>query len=76
MKRIIAVSSSSRGGLDDDYTLYDNGEILHEYDRHNYPGGQNRQELIYIKDLSVDVKQKLIEAASAEDKLLVERLFQ
>jgi len=75
MKRIIAESNNSRGGLDDDYTLYDNGEVLHKYDRHIYRGGQDRKELISVTALSAVIKQKLLQAASADDKLLVERLM-
>lgn len=42
-KRIIAYSSQMKNNnLDDDYTLYENGEIIHEYDAHAYPGGQNK----------------------------------
>lgn len=33
-KRVIAVSHSMKGLLDDDYTLYEDGTIIHEYDKH------------------------------------------
>ncbi|WP_367864386.1 hypothetical protein [Pedobacter sp. WC2423] len=75
MKRIIAVSNSSRGGLDDDYTMYDNGEVLHEYDRHIYPGGQNLSTVLNAKELKPEVKQRLIAAASDENRKLVEQLL-
>jgi len=32
--RIIAVSHKMNGDLDDDYTLYEDGSFLHEYDKH------------------------------------------
>ena len=40
-KKAISISHKMKGLLDDDYTLYDDGTILHEYDKHTYPGGQN-----------------------------------
>ena len=40
-KKAISVSHKMNGILDDDYTLYDNGSVLHFYDKHTYPGGQN-----------------------------------
>ena len=37
-KKAISISHKMKGGvLDDDYTLYDDGTILHEYDKHTYP---------------------------------------
>lgn len=75
MKKIIAVSNSMKGGLDDDYTLYDNGEVLHEYDRHIYPNGLNLQETLSVSDLSLEVKERLLSEAPKENKELVKRLL-
>ena len=73
-KKTISVSHKMKGGvLDDDYTLYDNGTILHEYDKHSYPGGQNLKESLTVADLSDEVKQRLLEAASDENKELVRK---
>jgi len=55
-------------GLDNDYTFYESGRIYHFYDRHTYPGGQNREEWIVVKDISEQVKQRLL------DKCLPEHL--
>lgn len=73
-KKAISVSHKMKGGvLDDDYTLYDDGTILHEYDKHTYPGGQNLKESLIVADLSGEVKQRLLEAASDENKELVRK---
>lgn len=73
-KKAISVSHKMKGGvLDDDYTLYDDGTILHEYDKHTYPGGQNLNESLTVADLSDEVKQRLLEAASDENKELVRK---
>ncbi len=76
MKKIIAVSHSMKGGvLDDDYTLYDNGEILHEYDKSIYPGGSNLSETLSVDELSLNVKERLLAEASDENKELVRSLL-
>lgn len=73
-KKTISISHKMKGGvLDDDYTLYDDGTILHEYDKHTYPGGQNLKESLSVTDLSDEVKQRLLEAASDGDKELVRK---
>lgn len=73
-KKAISISHKMRSGvLDDDYTLYEDGTILHEYDNHTYPGGQNLKESLIVTDLSDQVKQRLLEAASDEDKELVRK---
>jgi hypothetical protein len=75
-KKKIAISHKMKGGmLDDDYTLYNNGEILHEYDRHIYPGGSNLSEILSADQVSAAVKMRLLEAASENDKDLVKKLL-
>jgi len=72
-KKAISISHKMKGVLDDDYTLYDDGTILHEYDKHTYPGGQNLKENLTVTDLSDEIKQRLLEAASDNDKELVRK---
>lgn len=73
-KKIISVSRKTKGGvLDDDYTLYDDGTVLHEYDRHSYPGGQDIKENLTVDNLSEPVKQRLYEASLDDDKELVRK---
>jgi hypothetical protein len=76
MKKVIAISHRMKGGiLDDDYTLYDSGEILHEYDKHAYPGGQNLSETLTAKQINTDIQERLLADASAENKALVKKLL-
>ena len=73
-KIAISISHKMKGGiLDDDYTLYNDGTILHEYDKHAYPGGQNLKEDLTVSVLSDEIKQRLFEAASDKDKELVRK---
>jgi len=71
----IAVSNKMKGELDDDYTLYENGEVLHEYDKSRYPGGYNLKKTLSTDELSDDVKFRLLEAASTENKELVRKIL-
>ena len=70
-KKEISVSRKMKGALDDDYTLYEDGTVLHEYDRNIYPGGQNLKDNLTVDKLSEEVKERLYEAASDENKQLV-----
>ncbi|WP_439483980.1 hypothetical protein [Cyclobacterium plantarum] len=73
-KKAISISHKMKGSvLDDDYTLYADGTILHEYDKNIYPGGYNLKKYLTINDISDEVKQRLLEAASNEDKELVRK---
>lgn len=73
--RQLAYSPKMRGDLDDDYTLFENGEILHEYDAHRYPGGQNLKRTLQPSDLKPEVKIRLLTAANEEDKNLVKTIL-
>ncbi len=61
--------------LDDDYTLYENGEVLHEYDANIYPRGLNKSTTLLAHQLKPEVKQRLLEAANAENIDLVRKLL-
>jgi hypothetical protein len=73
---IIARSFKMKDGLDDDYTLFENGEILHEYDLHRYPGGYNLKETFHASQASEEIKLRLLEAASSENKENAKRLLE
>jgi hypothetical protein len=73
---IIAYSSGMKGDLDDDYTLYENGEILHEYDAHRYPGGYNLKRTLRPSDLNGSTKDRLLKAASEENKDLAKKILE
>lgn len=74
-KRIIAHSIEFRNGLDNDYTLYDDGTVLREYDAHNYEGGYNLRATYTIDELSNEVKQRLIKEVKEEDMELAKQLL-
>jgi hypothetical protein len=76
MDRIVAVLNQMRGGLDDDYSLFESGKILHQYDRHLYKGGLNRQEELTASQISNEIKHHLLNKASEEDKELVKKLLE
>lgn len=73
--KIIAQSFKMKGDLDDDYTLYENGEILHEYDRHRYPGGYNLKRTLSVEQIDNEIKMRLVNAASVENKALVREIL-
>lgn len=73
--KIIAQSFKMIGDLDDDFTLYDNGQILHEYDIHKYPGGYNLKRTLNIQDIDNEIKLRLFNAASQENKELVREIL-
>lgn len=74
-KKVISISHRMNGILDDDYTLYDDGTVLHQYDKHSYKGGQNLTDNLTVNDLSEVVKQRLIEAATDENREFVIKLL-
>lgn len=74
-KKAISTSHKMKGVLDDDYTLYDDGTVLHEYDKHTYPGGQNLKESLTVANLSDAVKQRLLEGVSVENRELVSKIL-
>lgn len=66
-KQVLAHSHKMRSNLfDDDYTLHDDGTVLHEYDRNTH--SFNLREDLVVDDLTPEVKARLYEAASAENK--------
>ena len=68
---ILAKSFKPKPGLDDKYTLYDNGIIVHTYDRHIYKGGQDRTEELTAEQLSDEIKQLLLDDCAEENKAQV-----
>lgn len=74
-KRVISISHRMKGTLDDDYTLYDDGSVLHFYDKNTYPNGQNVEEILTVDDLSQKVRERLLEDATDENKGLAKVLL-
>lgn len=74
--KVIAVSHNMKKGiLDDDYTLYENGDVLHEFDNHIYPGGQNLKNTLTVDQLNESIKKRLLDAASDENKEIVRTIL-
>ena len=67
-KKIIAVSHDMKGMLDDDYTLFEDGSVLQEYDNHFYPDGQNLRSKMTVDQLLDKIKMRIYEASSDEYK--------
>ncbi|QCX38661.1 hypothetical protein FF125_09530 [Aureibaculum algae] len=74
-KRILAYSKKMKGDLDDDYILYEDGEILHEYDKHPYPGGYNLKDTLTVDKLNIVIKERLLKATKEENKELVKQIL-
>lgn len=75
MKKVILKSYRMKGDLDDNYTLFENGEVLHEYDRHKYKGGYNLTETLQASNLKPHIKQRLLQEANDDNKELVIKLL-
>lgn len=73
--KIITRSFKMNGDLDDNYTLFENGEVLHEYDRHRFPGGYNLEETLNASELKPSVKERLLNVTSEENKELARKLL-
>lgn len=73
--KIVSQSFEMKGLLDDDYTLYENGDVLHKFDAHGYPGGQNLEEHLNADQLKDSIKERLLKAASDENRELVRQLL-
>ena len=69
-KKKISVSHGMKKGI-----LYEDGTVLHFYDKSTYPGGQNFEETLNGRELSEVVKKRLLDSASEENKLLVKELL-
>ena len=76
MIKVVAILQQMKKGLlDDDYTLYDTGEVLHEFDKSIYSGGQNFSQSLSVNNLKPEIKEKLLANASDDNKELVKRLL-
>lgn len=52
--------SMRKGDLDDDYIFYEDGTIVHEYDKSRYPGGYNLKEVVNPNQIDDSKKQKIL----------------
>lgn len=74
-KKIIAVYSGMKGMLDYKYTLYENGEVVHIFDGNIYPGNRDIKWVVKAGDLKLNIKEKLLERASEENKEIAKSLL-
>ena len=72
--RAIANYSRMKGVLDDEYTLYENGEVINIYDANIYPGNQDLKRVLKASELKQEIKEKLLENADEVNKELVKAL--
>ena len=75
MKKLSVSNKIRKGELDDDYILYENGDIIHNYDKSRYPGGYNLTEKLTVEQINDEVKTRLINSAKEEDKELVKKIL-
>jgi hypothetical protein len=73
MKIEICTVDISKHSLDDQYTFYDDGTVLHVYDPNNYK--LDVKENITIKDISVYRKDRILEACKSEYLMQIKELF-
>ncbi len=75
-KRLIAKSHRCVGGLDDDYNLYEDGTVVHDYDTHHIGGnGYNKRSELRGSELNNNVKQRLLCAAEEANIELTRKLL-
>lgn len=75
MDREIAFLSQGKNGLDNDYTLFESGKVIREYDRHIYPGGQNLKHEFSAVELPFEIKAKLLAQVQESDIELAKELL-
>lgn len=73
MKVEICTVDISKNGLDDQYTFYDDGKVIHVYDRNNYKF--DIKEDITIEDISEIRKERILEACKPEYLPRIKALF-
>lgn len=75
-RRITHSHNMKKGMLDDDYILFDNGEVLHQYDKSQYPGQFNLSETLTVDQISSEIKDDFVKNAAIDDRELVMRLIE
>lgn len=74
--REIASYSRMKGMLDDEYTLYENGEVINIYDANIYPGNQNLKRVLKANELKQEIKEALFQNADETNRELVKALLE
>ncbi len=74
-KQVLVISNKMRNQLDDEYILYDDGSIEHNYDDNIYPGSFNLTKNLKFSDINSSIKERLYLDASAENKEKVKTIL-
>lgn len=64
-----------KNGLDDRYTLYNDGSVTRVYDKHMYPGGQDLEFTFEAKELKQEIKEILLNKSSEENIELAKKIL-
>ncbi len=64
-----------KNGLDDRYTLYNDGSVTRVYDKHMYPGGQDLEFTFDAQELKQEIKGILLDKANEENKELAKEIL-
>jgi len=76
-KIIVAHCDRCAYGLDDNYTLFDDGTVVHKYDTHHIGGkGYDKISVLRAAELNIDVKNRLLKVTREKDIELVKQLLQ
>ena len=73
MKVEICTVDISKHNLDDLYTFYDDGTVIHVYDRNNYKF--DTKENISVQEISEIRKERILEACKPEYLPKIKALF-
>ncbi|MEB3178059.1 MAG: hypothetical protein VKL59_03320 [Nostocaceae cyanobacterium] len=71
--KVICTVDFRQAGLDDDYTLYEDGQVKHFYDRNMY--SLNHEDWLEAKTLSDNIKQKFLDTCPEELKEKARKLL-
>jgi hypothetical protein len=64
-----------KGELDDEYSLLEDGCIVHKFDKSRYPGDSNLQENLSHEQIDIEIKTQLLKAANDVNKEKVRNLL-
>ncbi|WP_314244719.1 hypothetical protein [Empedobacter tilapiae] len=64
-----------KNGLDDRYTLYNDGSVTRVYDKHMYPGVQDLEFTFDAQELKQEIKGILLDKANEENKELAKEIL-
>lgn len=75
-RQILSRFAKMKGVLDNEYILFDNGEVEHNYDQSIYPGQQDLSRTIRANQLKEEIKISLLNNASEQNKRRVKEILE